>query len=125
MSTTGNENGSSTLTTAAGTSDFNPYLASYCDRRPDPSAGVEQLFESGDRELIAWQTRAAVPSEFEIALAAALQQIFTQQIYDLTGIVTALNRTEVRTSDGEIWTESKFQHTMRELGRLAIGAEEP
>lgn len=101
--------------------DFNPYLEAYRNARPNPEAGGGQIFGSGERDLIMWQTRPAVPSEYERTLADALEQIFAQKIYDLPEIVAALNREGVRTPTGETWTERNFQDTLHELGKLAFG----
>ena len=108
--------------TAGLVQDFNPYLEAYRSARPNQVAGGGQIFETGDRDLIVWQTRPAVPSEYERTLADALEQIFAQKVYDLPGIVAALNREGVRTPDGAAWTEANFQSTFRELGRLAFGS---
>jgi len=101
--------------------DFNPYIRAYRDPRPNRTAGVGQIFEGGARELIVWQTRPAAPTEYEEALAAALEQIFTQRLYELPEIVAALNREGIRTPDGEVWSEANFQSTLSELGKLAFG----
>lgn len=101
--------------------DFNPYLEGYLNARPAQAGGAGQVFGSGDRDLIVWQTRPAVPSEYERTLADALEQIFAQRTYDLPDIVAALNREGVRAPTGEAWTERNFQDTLRELGKLAFG----
>lgn len=101
--------------------EFNPYIEPYRHPRPNQTAGVGQIFEGAARELIVWQTRPAVPTEYEAALASALEQIFAQRVYELPDIVAALNREGLRTPDGEAWTETNFQATFRELGKLAFG----
>ena len=101
--------------------DFNRYLESYLNPRPNQTAGVGQIFESSARDLIVWQTRPALPTEYEETLASTLEQIFAQRIYELPGIVAALNREGIRTPGGEAWTEANFQTTFRELGKLAFG----
>jgi len=101
--------------------DFNRYIEPFRNPQPNKTAGAGQIFEGGDRELIVWQTRPAVPSEYEAMLASALEQIFAQHIYELPDIVAALNREGVRTPGGETWTEANFQSTFRELGKLAFG----
>ncbi|MCL4798145.1 MAG: hypothetical protein KJ025_01065 [Burkholderiales bacterium] len=103
--------------------DFNRYLDAYRNPRPNQAAGAGQIFESGERDLIVWQTRPALPTEYEAALASTLEQIFAQRTYELPDIVAALNREGVRTPGGEAWTEANFQSTFRELGRLAFGQE--
>ena len=101
--------------------DSNPYLEAYLNPRPGQGGGgTGHIFGGGERDLIQWQTRPAVPSEYEQTLADTLEQIFWQKVYDLPGIVAALNRDGVRTPAGEAWTEANFQSTLRELGRLAF-----
>lgn len=101
--------------------DYNPFLQAFVERRRAEVAGRGQIFGGPDRELIVWQTRPAPPTDFELTLAAALEQIFAQKIHDLPGIVAALNRDGVRTRQGEAWTEASFVATFRELGKLAFG----
>ncbi len=99
--------------------DFNPYLEAYRNARPNKVGGGGQIFAGADRDLIVWQTRPAVPSEYEQTLADALEQIFSQRIFDLAEVVAALNREGLRTPAGEAWTERNFEQTFQELGRLA------
>lgn len=101
--------------------DSNPYLDPYLNRKRNTHAGGGQIFQKGDRDLIVWQTRPAVPSAYEMELASTLEQVFAQRIYDLPGIVAALNAEGVRTPDDQAWTEENFQATMASLGRLAFG----
>jgi hypothetical protein len=100
--------------------DYNRYIEPYRARRPNQTAGAGQIFEGRARELIVWQTRPAVPSEYEMMLASALEQIFAQRLYELPEIVITLNRDGVRTPDGQAWTEQNFQSVFRELGQLAF-----
>jgi hypothetical protein len=99
--------------------DFNPFLQTFLDRRRSEAAGRGQIFGADERALIVWQTRPAPPADFELSLAAALEQIFAQKIYELPQIVAALNRDGVRTREGGAWTEDGFVATFRELGKLA------
>jgi hypothetical protein len=107
--------------TAGIVQDFNPYLQAFRAARRSEAAGKGQIYNAPERELIVWQTRPAPPSEFELSLAAALEQIFAQRTYELPDIVAALNREGVRTRQGDTWTEQNFVATFRELGKLAFG----
>ena len=107
--------------TAGVIQDFNPYIEAYRNARPSQAPGAGQIFGTGERDLIVWQTRPAVPSEYESMLADTLEQIFSQRVYELPEIVAALNREGVRTPGGELWTERSFQDIFRELGKLAFG----
>jgi len=99
--------------------DFNPHLEAYLDPKPG-QGGTGHVFRSGERDLIQWQTRPGLPSEYDATLADALEQIFAQRTYDLAEIVAALNREGVRTPAGEAWTEASFQSTLAVLGKLAF-----
>jgi hypothetical protein len=107
--------------TAGVVQDFNPYLQPFLAARRSEAVGRGQIYNAPERELIVWQTRLAPPSEFEQSLAAALEQLFAQRIYELPDIVAALNRDGVRTRQGEPWSEQNFVATFRELGKLAFG----
>jgi hypothetical protein len=99
--------------------DFNPYLEAYRNAQPNKAGGGGQIFAGADRDLIVWQTRPAVPSEYEQSLADALEQVFSEKIYDLPQVVAALNREGIRTPAGEAWTERNFEQTFQQLGKLA------
>lgn len=99
--------------------DFNPYLETYQNAHPNKVAGAGQIFDHADRDLIVWQTRPAVPSEYEQTLADALEQIFSQRTYELPEVVAALNREGILTPTGEVWTERNFEQTFQQLGKLA------
>ena len=101
--------------------DFNPYIEAYAEKKRSRNAGSGQIFTNQERDLIVWQTRPAVPSDYEAGLAAALEQIFAQRIYELPAMVAALNAEGLRTPDDGIWTEQNFQAEFRDLGRLAFG----
>jgi hypothetical protein len=99
--------------------DFNPYLEAYRNARPNKAGGGGQIFTGADRDLIVWQTRPAVPSEYEQSLADALEQIFSEKTYELPQVVAALNREGIRTPAGVIWTERNFEQTFQQLGKVA------
>jgi hypothetical protein len=101
--------------------DFNPFLAAFAKARRGDAPGAGQVFRGAERELIVWQTRPAVPGEYELTLADTLEQIFSQRIYELPAVVAALNREGLLTPRGEAWTERNYQETLSELGKLAFG----
>lgn len=101
--------------------DFNPYLEAFTDAKRSANAGAGEIFSGAERELIVWQTRPSVPSDYEMMLAGKLEQIFAQRIYEPPAIAAALNAEGLRTPSGEAWTEASFQATLRELGKLAFG----
>jgi hypothetical protein len=96
--------------------DYNPHLSG------EPAAagdkGGPATIESPEKvENIPWQTRAAVPTAAESALADALQAIFAAEIYELPQVVEALNRRGVAAPSGaSAWTEENFRAELARLG---------
>ena len=64
-----------------------------------------------------WQAGTGTATPFEASLGNALEQVFDAGIYDLPGIVTALNRMGIKTPDGDEWTENGYAGVMEKLGR--------
>lgn len=79
--------------------------------------GDESSLERVDEvQNVRWQTRPAPLSDYENALADALQAIFGQEIYDLPGIVRRLNEQGPKPPTGAAWTEELFAAEMARLG---------
>ena len=92
--------------------DFNPWLAEQRSNKGNPSN-----IERPDAPILyRWQTRSRVPSAYEEQLADALTVIFAEDIYELAGIVDALNSANVADPDGAPWTAESFPLAMKQLG---------
>jgi hypothetical protein len=95
--------------------DYNPWLSP--DRLEGDNKGSPATLELPDRvENVPWQTRPAIPPDYEGALADALAAIFAAEIYDLPLIVERLNLTGPRPPAGGGWTEERFLAEMSCLG---------
>jgi hypothetical protein len=96
--------------------DYNPGLTR--NRGAGDDKGGPATIELPDKiENISWQTRAAVPTEREQALADALQAIFAAEIYELPAIVEQLNKRKLAAPDGApAWTEENFRAEVARLG---------
>ena len=66
--------------------------------------------------LSAHQSRSREPTDWEMALAGAIESAFTAGHRDLPTLVAALNASRVRPLGGGQWTESGFTTLMHELG---------
>lgn len=86
-------------------SDYNPFLTKSTATRGQ----VEK------RENIPWQTRAAVPTEYENRLGDTLVQIFGSGVEALPDVVRLLNEKAVLDPAGQPWTEASFQSEMKRL----------
>ena len=90
-----------------------------------PSAEVDSGAGGGDHARLPhnglymeqWQAGTGNATPYEDALGNALEEVFSAGIYDLTGIVKALNRMGVLTPDGDAWTEDGYAVVMEKLGR--------
>jgi len=94
--------------------DFNPGLA---QRAPTDKGGEDGIEAPSGVKNIAWQTRAAMPTADENALADALQTIFAEEIYDLPQIIERLTRAHIKPPGGAAgWTEAVFRAELQRLG---------
>lgn len=86
--------------------------------------GGEATIEDAARvENLRWQTRPAPLTDAENALADALQSIFTEEVYDIGGIVERLNRMKIAPPTGaSAWTEDSFRAEVRRLADLTGGS---
>lgn len=62
------------------------------------------------------QSWKAPPTEYEMKLAGAIEEIFGRRIHDLPGLLTELNATGITAPDGAPWTEETFISEMNRLG---------
>ena len=92
--------------------DYNPWLAEPRSNKGDPTT----IERPEAPTLYRWQTRARAPSEYEEQLADALTDLFAGEIYELAGIVDALNAGGVADPDGAPWTAESFPFFMKQLG---------
>lgn len=95
--------------------DYNPWIRHHPDRHGN-KGGPATLEEPDRIENVPWQTRPALPSDYEYALADTLGVVFGAEIDDLPQIVERLNRVGPKPPDGGDWTEERFIAEMRRLG---------
>lgn len=96
------------------TVDLNPYLARL---RAQPSAENAKgaVERPGEAPNIPWQTRSALPTDYENRLGDALEQVFESGASKLEEIVVRLNALGCLTPDDQPWTVEQFTATMRAL----------
>lgn len=102
--------------------DYNARLAAA--GQPESRKGGEATIEDPARVANPrWQTRPAPLTGAESALADALQSIFTEEVYELGGIVERLNRMKLAPPAGaSAWTEESFRAELRRLAGLTGGS---
>jgi hypothetical protein len=107
--------------------DFNPHLRFAAETRAaqgsldssadGPNKGGADFIERYEAPaLIRWQTRPALPTDYENALGDALEGLFAQEVYELDAIIAGLNENGPADPDGKAWTEASFQAVMKRLG---------
>ncbi len=62
------------------------------------------------------QSRTREPTDWEMALASAMEGAFSKGAYELDALVAALNASRVRPREGGVWNPENLTATMRELG---------
>ena len=91
--------------------DHNPFLK----RALHPGAGApaKGSIEPLESENFVWQTRAAPPTDYENALADALERVFGEGAETPAEVVKGLNALGFRRPDGGAWDEPGFEAEMR------------
>jgi len=97
-------------------SDHNVVLEEWLARTAGTKGDAASIERADEVQNIRWQTRGAPLSEYENALADALQAIFGEEIYDLPAIVRRLNERGPKPPKGAAWTEELFTAEMARLG---------
>ena len=62
------------------------------------------------------QSRSHEPTEWEMALAGALENAFTKGARTLPDLIVALNASRVRPLEGGTWTEANYTSLIQHLG---------
>jgi hypothetical protein len=62
------------------------------------------------------QTRLREPTEWETALAGAIEAAFGAGHHALPALVAALNASRSRPREGGLWTEASLAATLKDLG---------
>jgi Recombinase-like helix-turn-helix domain len=96
--------------------DYNPWISHHPDRGGN-KGGPASVEVPAQSENVSWQTRPALPTDYENALADALTAIFAAGVEQLPEIVERLNRAGPKPPDGGDWTAERF---VAEMGRLGI-----
>lgn len=96
--------------------DFNPWLPDIQQVIPTKEGGNGQIHVPGQYQNVIWQNRSRVPDSFEIALIAALEEIFDRGTEELEQIVTQLNDKRLFDRSGDAWTEKTFCHFLKVNG---------
>ena len=96
--------------------DHNPYLATLNQPAADRHAGRGGIEHPADARNMPWQTRPAVPTEYENQLGDALERVFGGGATDLAAVVAGLNDAGCRSADGRVWTAALFEAEMCRLG---------
>jgi len=101
--------------------DYNRQLAA--TDGAERKGGEATIEESARVRNLRWQTRPAPLTDAENALADALQSIFTEEVYDLPGVVERLNCMKIAPPVGaSAWTEESFRAELRRLADLTGGS---
>jgi hypothetical protein len=95
--------------------DHNPFLAARRHSMPDAPANGE-IERPGESVNLAWQTRAAPPTDYENRLGDALERVFADGAGTLEEVVAGLNSANCPTPSGAPWDAATFESEIRRLG---------
>lgn len=96
--------------------DHNPALAAGQSAASDNVAGKGRIDVPGQVPNLVWQNRAAAPTDFENALADALEATFEAGAQTDEQVVAGLNASALQAPGGQAWTVESFTATLRRLG---------
>ena len=96
--------------------DYNPQLKHWQRIIPSSEPGQGYIEPPGGFTNPVWQTRSSVPGEFEMALVAALEEVFSDGATELDALVEGLNARQQRDRHGQAWTQESFLQEMAVLG---------
>ena len=68
-----------------------------------------------DRFLNPHQARQRTPTTYEDLLGDAIERAFAAGIHDLSGLVQALNDSDLASPTGEPWTDANYREAMAAL----------
>ena len=68
----------------------------------------------GQAVNVAWQTRAAPPTDFENRVGDALEQAFAQGAESLQEVLAAFAKIDLKDERGQPWTEASLQEWLRQ-----------
>lgn len=94
---------------------YNPRLQAWRKHVAARNAGAGQIERPGHFDNIVWQSRARLPNDYELALAAALEAVFATGATELEQIVAELNAAGMLDQRGQPWTAASFRSEMTAL----------
>jgi hypothetical protein len=95
--------------------DHNPFLKR--SREPRPATPAKGGIEApGQSVNLAWQTRAAAPTDYEKRLGDALERVFGEGALSLAEVVAGLNAIPFPAPTGKAWDEASFAAEIKRLG---------
>ncbi|QRQ85840.1 recombinase-like helix-turn-helix domain-containing protein [Cupriavidus oxalaticus] len=95
----------------------NPYLVRWRKPIPNNTAGKGYVEQPGEGINIRWQTRDAAPSDYENALADALEIAFEAGARSPEDMVESFSTHGFRQRSGDAWTVQALVAEMRALGK--------
>lgn len=94
---------------------FNPHLIPARNAQRSRDAGNGLIFLPGEEDNLRWQSRPSEPSAEELALAAALVEIYADGGHTPEHFATALNARHLPQPDGSAWTPDDLTAVLQRL----------
>ena len=95
--------------------EWNENLTRWREQKPSNKGGQGGIETYDKLENVVWQSRSAPPTEYEDALADALEDIMSDGTHDLAGIAAGLAKHRVKAQDGKAFTEDSLKEEFKRL----------
>lgn len=96
--------------------DHNPKLKTWALITPSSKPGKGDIECAGGFDNRVWQNRQRSPEAFELALVAALEEVFEAGATELNEVISGLNARDSQDRQGQPWTVEQFLQEMAVLG---------
>lgn len=95
---------------------YNPRLQHWDRKIPTKLAGKGIFEKPGETTNIIWQTRARIPTVFELALLHEVQEAYDQDASTVGDLVQHLNKVGVFDEIGKAWTAESLASYIAKVG---------
>ncbi|GAA0507691.1 hypothetical protein N5K27_27215 [Pigmentiphaga sp. GD03639] len=97
-------------------SEFNVHLTGWKGNEPSPHAGQGVVEAPGQGVNLRWQSRESVPTDFENALADAIESAYLAGARTPQQFAEHLNAAGVAMPSGRDWSAASLEQEMSRLG---------
>lgn len=95
---------------------FNVHLTGWKGNEPSPHAGLGMVEAPGEGANLRWQSRESAPTDYENALADAIESAYLAGARTSQQFADHLNTAGVANLSGRAWSAASLEQEMSRLG---------